>query len=270
MAPNYGEESRDPKRNVPRALYISVIGLGIFYTITSWASLAGYPTIRAAAAVSQKNAAQFFLTPAGHYAGRWVASIMSYLIITGSFACGMAFHNTTARYFYSLGREGFMPKALGRTHPKWKSPHVASITQSVIAAFIIALFAIFTGTNDPTHQAYVQVYGLMALMGVIIILSVQALVSLAILVYYERYHRDEVHWFKTRLAPLLSFFSQAFVVYLLFTNIGFLGASQYSYAYWLGPIDLVVVLVGIGAAIYFKRSKPAKYEQAGRLINEGL
>ena len=45
MAPNYGEESKDPKRNVPRALYISVIGLGIFYIITSWAPFAGYATI---------------------------------------------------------------------------------------------------------------------------------------------------------------------------------------------------------------------------------
>ncbi len=270
MAPNYGEESRDPKRIVPRALYISVIGLGIFYTLTSWAPLGGYSSIHAAITQAQKSPANFYLQPAGQYAGHWVASIMSYLIITGSFACGMAFHNTTARYFYSLGREGFMPRALGKTHPKWKSPHIASVTQTVIAAFIIALFAFFTGTNDPTSQAYVQVYGLMALMGVIIILSVQALVSLAILVYYERYHRDEVHWFKTRLAPLLSFFSQAFVVYLLFTNIGFLGASSYSYAYWLGPIDLAVVLIGIGAALYYKKRDPAKYEKAGRLINEGL
>src|ERR1700719_462450 len=94
MAPNYGEASRDPKRIVPRALYISVIGLGVFYTMTSWASLAGYPTTKAAIAQSQTNAAQYFLTPAGHYAGHWVASVMSYLIITGSFACGMAFHNT--------------------------------------------------------------------------------------------------------------------------------------------------------------------------------
>ncbi len=51
---------------------------------------------------------------------------MSYLIITGSFACGMAFHNTTARYLYSVGREGLAPRALGRTHPRWKSPHIAS------------------------------------------------------------------------------------------------------------------------------------------------
>ena len=194
---------------------------------------------------------------------------MSYLIITGSFACGMAFHNTTARYMYSLGREGLAPRALGRTHPRWKSPHIASLTQTVIAAIIIGLFAIFTGSNDPNSQAYLQLYGLMAVMGVIIILSVQALVSLSILVYYERYHRDQVHWWKTRLAPLLSFISQVFVVYLLFKNISFLG-SGYGYAKWLGPIDLLVVAAGVGAAFYFKRRMPQKFEQAGRLINEGL
>ncbi|MGH3139994.1 MAG: APC family permease, partial [Gaiellales bacterium] len=177
MAPNYGEESRNPKRNVPRALYISVIGLGVFYTMTSWASLAGYPTTHAAIAASQSNAANYFLNPATQYAGHWVSSVMSYLIITGSFACGMAFHNTTARYMYSLGREGLAPRALGRTHPRWKSPHIASLTQTAVAAVIIGLFAIFTGSDNPNSQAYLQLYGLMAVMGVIIILSVQAVVS---------------------------------------------------------------------------------------------
>ena len=269
MAPNYGEESRDPKRNVPRALYISVIGLGVFYTMTSWASLGGYPSTHAAIAASQTNAANYFLTPATQYAGHWVSSVMSYLIITGSFACGMAFHNTTARYMYSLGREGLAPKALGKTHPRWKSPHIASLTQTVVAAVIIGLFAIFTGSNDPTSQAYLQLYGLMAVMGVIIILSVQAVVSLGVLVYYERYHKDEANWWRTRLAPVLAFISQAYVVYLLFTNIDFLGGG-YGYANILGPIDAVVVALGVGAAFYFKRRRPTKYEQAGRLINEGL
>src|ERR1035437_10812719 len=145
-----------------------------------------------------------------------------------------SFHNTTARYFYSLGREGLLPSALGRPHHKFKSPHIASIVQSVIAAAIIILFAVFTGANDPASRAYLQLYGLMAVMGVIIILSVQALVSLSVLIYYERYHADEVHWWKTRLAPLISFCSQAYVVYLVFTNISFLGGG-YNYANWLGP-----------------------------------
>jgi Amino acid permease len=76
-----------------------------------------------------------------------------------------SFHNTTARYFYSLGREGLLPSALGRTHHKFKSPHIASIVQSVIAAIIIILFALLTGSNDPASQAYLQIYGLMAVMG---------------------------------------------------------------------------------------------------------
>jgi amino acid transporter len=269
MAPNYGEESRDPKRNVPRALYISVIGLGIFYIITSWAPFAGYSSVHAAEAQAQTNAAQYYLAPANAIAGRWVGSVLSYLIITGSFACGMAFHNTTARYFYSLGREGLLPRSLGKTHHKWHSPHIASITQSVIAALIVIGFAVFTGSNDPSSQAYIQLYGLMAVMGVIVILSVQALVSLSILLYFWRHHSDEVHWWKTIVAPALSFISQGFVVFLLFKNIDFLG-SGYSYAKWLGPIDLLVVAIGIGAAFYLKYRNRAKYESAGRLINEGL
>src|SRR6516165_9079276 len=65
MAPNYGEESRDPKRIVPRALYISVIGLGIFYTLTSWAPLGGYSSAHAAISQAQKDPANFYLLPAG-------------------------------------------------------------------------------------------------------------------------------------------------------------------------------------------------------------
>ncbi len=270
MAPNYGEESRNPKKNVGRAMYISVIGLGVFYTLTSWASLAGYPSANSAIASAQGDPANFFFTPSTQYAGHWVTSVMSYLIITGSFACGMAFHNTTARYTYSLGREGMLPPLLGRTHPKWQSPHIASIASSVLSLFIIGLFAIFVGTNDPGSQAYGQLYGLMAVMGVIIILSVQALVSLAILVYYLRHHRDEVHWWTTLLAPVLAFISQGYVVYLLFENLNFLGAGSYGYAKLFGPIDLAVVLIGIGLGFYYKKKHPAKYEQVGRLVNDGL
>jgi amino acid transporter len=78
---------------------------------------------------------------------------MSYLIITGSFACGMAFHNTTARYAYSHGREGMLPPVLGKTHPKWQSPHIASIAASVLSLIIIALFAIFVGRGAGNNRA---------------------------------------------------------------------------------------------------------------------
>src|SRR6202049_1791399 len=61
MAPNYGEESKDPKRIVPLAMYISVVGLGLFYILTSWAPLAGYHTYGDAIAAAQSNAALLHL-----------------------------------------------------------------------------------------------------------------------------------------------------------------------------------------------------------------
>jgi amino acid transporter len=269
MAPNYGEESRNPKRIVPVAMYISVVGLGIFYIITSWAPFAGYHTLPDAIGQAQNNAALYYLGPAQQYIGLGVDQALSILIITGSFACGMAFHNTACRYFYSLGREKVLPTALGRTHPRWKSPHIASITQSVIAAVIVALFAIFGGRDNPNQQAYLELYGLMAVMGVIVILAIQALVSVAILVYFWRHHGSEVHWWSTVLAPVISFVGQAAVLFLLIQNFGFI-AGTFRLANYLVPIDVVIFALGIGLAFYIKNRQPEKYQTLGRLIHENL
>jgi amino acid transporter len=181
----------------------------------------------------------------------------------------MAFHNTASRYFYSLGREQVLPAALGRTHPRWKSPHVASVTQSVIAVAIVVLFAIFAGTNNATQQAYLDLYGLMAIMGVIVILAVQALVSVAILLYFWQNHGTEVHWWSTVLAPIISFVGQGAVLYLLFANIDFIGGGL-AFARWLGPIDLAIFALGIVLAFYLRNSQPEKYKTLGRLIHENL
>jgi len=269
MAPNYGEESRNPKRIVPRAMYISVIGLGIFYIITSWAPFAGYHTLTDAIGQAQNNAALYYLGPAQQYIGLGVDQALSILIITGSFACGMAFHNTACRYFYSLGREKVLPAALGRTHPRWKSPHVASITQSVIAGVIVVLFAIFGGRDNPNQQAYLELYGLMAVMGVIVILAIQALVSVAILVYFWRHHGSEVHWWSTVLAPVISFIGQAVVLFLLIQNFGFI-AGTFRLANYLVPLDVLIFALGIGLAFYIKNRQPEKYQTLGRLIHENL
>ena len=122
---------------------------------------------------------------------------MSYLILTGSFACGMAFHNTASRYLYALGREGLLPRALGRTHRRFKTPHVASFVQTGASAVIVLLFAFFGGTDNPNTQAYGELYGLMALMGTIIILVAQAVVSIAIIAYFHREHPADRHWLAT-------------------------------------------------------------------------
>ncbi len=269
MAPNYGEESKDPKRIVPMSLYISVIGLGLFYIITSWCALSAYPTVEDAIAQGQTASSEFYLMPIAANIGAWSRVVMQILILTSAFACGMAFHNTAARYIYSLAREGVLHSGMARTHPSYKSPHVASSVQSVLAAIIIVLFMIFAGVGDPTQQAYLMIYGLMALLGTSLVMFAQAIVSLAIIVYFRTHHIEDHHWFETLVAPLISFVAQIYIIYLLFSNIDFLGGGL-AFADWILWINLAVIAVGILGALWLKSARPQVYDQLGRLIYEGL
>jgi amino acid transporter len=269
MAPNYGEESRDPKRIVPMSLYISVIGLGIFYIVTSWAALSAYPSVEDAIAQGQTAGGEFFMGPIATNVGPLARKAMEVLILTSAFACGMAFHNTAARYLYSLAREGVLAVGLAKTHPKYKSPHIASCVQSALAVVIIVLFMIFAGMDDPNRQAYLMLYGLMALLGTAIIMIAQAVVSLAIIVYFRTHHPDDHHWFETLIAPLISFVAQIYIVWLLFNNMGFLGGGV-PFADWIKWIIAAIIAIGICGAWYLKSAKPEVYDKLGRLLYEGL
>ena len=269
MAPNYAEESHDPKRIVPLSLYISVLALGVLYTLTCWAAQSGYGTVDNAINQAQNNSATFFFATASRLVAPWTASLMSYLILTGSFACGMAFHNTAARYLYSLGREKLLPAAFGRTHKTYKTPYISSFVQTAISFVIIALFAIFAGWNNPNTQAYGELYGLMALLGTIIILAAQALVSVAIVVYFRREHPEDHHWWKTMIAPVLAFVAQIYVIYLCISNLAFVGGG-FGFANLIPWIDLGVAVLGILFALYLKKNDPIKFDQIGRFIYQDI
>ena len=109
----------------------------------------------------------------------------------------------------------------------------------------------------------------MAVMGVVSILAIQALVSVAIFRYFRTHYKEEHHWWTTITAPVLATISQVYVLYLAIKNLDFLG-SGYGYAKWLCWGDLAIFLVGLGYAFYVKSNDRAKYETIGRMINQGL
>lgn len=266
MAPNYAEESRDPKHIVPRSLYISVIGLGVFYTIISWCAVSAYATEGDMLAKAYSDAGNFYLMPIEQFVGGWAKQLMFVLILSSSFACGMAFHNTAARYMYSLGREGVLPKPLGATHKTFRSPHVASTVQSVLAAAWVVLYAIFNGFGDPNAQAYLGVYTLFAVLGTGLLLVLQAVVSIAIIAYFQKNGGGNI--LTTMIAPIVSFVAQAWLVYLLVDNLGtFAGTSPFANS--IPYVALAIILVGLVWGFVLKSSNPAAYRNIGHMVNNG-
>ena len=180
--PNYAEESKNPKKIIPRATLISVVALGIGYVITSLAFVSAFPENALIKVAGDANNPPFFLAME-QYGNVFLKDVMQVLILTGSFACAMAFHNVTMRYFYAMGREGILPRALGKTHPKYKSAYVASITQTVVALVLVLAWGIGSGFSfaDSADTAYVRIYTMMAVQGVVWLLAIQAVCALAVL-----------------------------------------------------------------------------------------
>jgi hypothetical protein len=138
---------------------------------------------------------------------------------------------------------------------------------------MLLAFAVFAPVDAKLGGAdsvgYLQVYGLMAVMGVVSILAIQALVSLAIFNYFRKHHAESHHWWTTITAPLVAVITQVIVLYLAISNLKFLG-SGYGYAKWLVVGDVVIFAAGLGYAFWLKANRRAKYETIGRMINQGI
>ncbi|GGK42195.1 APC family permease [Nocardia camponoti] len=263
----YGEESRDPKRIIPKATMLAVLGVGVFYVFVSWMAILGNGLDGSMALASSASPADLFFNPTEHYVGQWAVVAMQWLMVTGSLACGMAFHNCAARYLYALGREGVVPalkRTIGRTHAAHGSPHIAGLVQTVFAGLLLLAFGL--AGKDP----YAGTYTLLAILGTAAILVVQATCSFAVLVYFRNHHPESRHWFATFLAPLIGGVAMLGVVALLIFNMDTAaGAEADSFVLRATPwIVAVIAIAGFAYAQYLKQRAPERYALLGRTVLE--
>jgi amino acid transporter len=216
------------------------------------------------AAKAFSDGVNFYLTPIQQFVGTWAYELMFLLILTSSFACGMAFHNTASRYMYSLGREGVLPRAVAETHDHHKSPHKASAVQSVLAAVWVVLYGLGYGFDDPSGQAWLGVYTLFAVLGTGLLLVLQAIVSLAIILWFKRNGGGNV--FTTVIAPAISFVVQIWLVYTLIANLATLGGTN-GFAQSIPYVGLAIIVIGLIWGFVLKSGNPAAYKNIGHMVN---
>jgi len=263
----YGEESRDPKRIIPIATIVSVVGIGLFYTFVSWMTVAANGVN--APATAAKEFAGIFFNPTGELVGTWAVDLFKILILTGSFACSMAFHNCASRYLYAMGREDLIPgtrATLGRTHPKHGSPHIAGFVQTAISVVIVLVF--FLADMDP----YIHMYTLLAVLGTLAILIVQTMCSFSVIGYFhvKKKHPETASWWRTLLFPLLGGLAMAYAILLLLQNRETsAGPAANTTFFTLIPwIPLALAAAGTALALRLKYRDPDKFATIGRIVLE--
>ncbi len=280
MAPNYAEESREPKRIMGPATYISVIGLGILYTFVTWMLVVAWGAGHIADGVNQQftgKIASVFYPQTDRVFGLDLGSAslltraFQLTIVTGSFACQLAFFNTATRYLFSMGREGVLPKQLGRTHRVHRSPYVAATTVAGLVGLIMAGFLL---KDHSTLGALLKLGTWAPMMGNIGILSVMALVSLAIIRYFLASPSEQVvggRVFSVVVAPVLATGAMVFTTYLLIKNRTTLGGGKgviFVDYMWVWPLLLFVL--GVAIALIYRSSDPGRYQGIGRYLHEDV
>jgi amino acid transporter len=197
--PALAEECRNPKRTVPRALYISVAIGAVLFVFFAYSTVTGFDYDVSSIGRSSVP----FLTMADHYLGgaailAWVAGIVSVL------ATLVAGTNSQARMLFDGGRTGLLPAWLGRLRPRVDTPVNALLAMAAVGLGIIGVWWVShlvsgnTGSMNP-----VGLYAECSTMGTIVILFVYLLTTLSLPVFMWHRHRDSFSIFRHVAIPVL-------------------------------------------------------------------
>jgi amino acid transporter len=214
----YGEESKDPKRSVPRATYWAIGIITSLFAVVAFAMVAGLGSSTLVDKVAElseggANPAAVLFYLAETNVGSWMVTVMSWLVVSSLFAGLLAFQNANARYFFALGRGGVLPKAFGTTN-KAGAPVWGVALTSLLAVAVMALFAL--QKLDPILNLFFWTSAITA----VAIIAVEILVSISVFLFFRKNGGASV-WQST-IAPLASAALLIGALYLLMSRFGLL------------------------------------------------
>jgi amino acid transporter len=232
----FRDEAKDPDRTIPRATYIALILIGVFYTVSSWVLI----TANGQSVVvkeATENPGGILAETTERYLGVVGGHLVQVLFVTSLFACILSFHNIVSRYIFQLSVKSVLPKSLSEPHPKFGSPSVASlVTTGIVIVLIVA--AVLLGL-DPITQFYTWLGGISSV-GVVLLLVITSVAVLAIF----RKDKHGLSLWKRVIAPSLGLVGLLFFLYVILLNLPVLvGEASY------GPFSIGILILLAAAFI---------------------
>jgi amino acid transporter len=245
-----GEETKDPKRTVPRALTYAVVAAGLIYTLVMFAQTIGYGT-DTAGQEAFAGASSTLTELSSTYIGSWFAVLISVIAFFVAFASLLSSTAAAARLVFALARDGFGPAALARTSPRTGVPTTATLTVVALTLVLVVLLAALGGGP-------VEVYYWYATIAVLCMVVAYGMTSVGVIRHTFRPGSPIRKW--EVVIPTLG------LVYLVYVYVVQVAGQEAPYTYfpWIAAAWCLV-----GAVVIF--AKPRLAERIGaRLTVEDL
>jgi glutamate:GABA antiporter len=145
-----GDEIKNPRRTLPRSIYIAAPFIAFLY-------LAGTASVLWLVPSSDVNVVSGFFQAMAAGARDlgglgWIIPFAAALYVLGNIGGIGAWLTGPARVAFVIGLDRYFPPAFGRIHPRWKTPYVAILTQAVFATVFLMLSVLGKGTT--VEKAY--------------------------------------------------------------------------------------------------------------------
>ena len=246
----YGEETNNPEKSIPRATYIAVTTVGIFYVFTTWVII-GATGVDKLKTQAQADGGVFVLNLLNQYGGEILFDIGAVLLCTSVLAGYSALHNAASRYLFALGRENIAPAKFGEYHKDFFSPHIASLAITAVSSIVAIAFA--ASGADP----YKVFAASLIAVGTLGIVALQAFASLSVVVFFWR-RKDRKIW-QGLIAPFIGFIGLMGAFILAATHYNTLTGSDNKLINLVPVLLIFITIGGIINGIRIKRSKPVVY-----------
>jgi amino acid transporter len=250
------EETSNPRRNVPRAVYLSIALMAVLYLLVAYSTVSGFHdngTKLAAAPIP-------FITVAHSTLAK--VSVIAFLAgLTSTVGVLIAAVNSQARLIFNAGREGLLPRWIGHVQPKRKTPVNAIYVFVGIAGLIIGVWCLghLIG-GDGGSMNGLNFFDESGTMGTLLILVVYFLANLALPFYYRRYRPQEFHIIKHLVLPVLGMIVIAVPVYYLCKP------PQPQPYDWFPIAGLVILVLSVIYAYVLNRRDPGLGDRVGSIV----
>ena len=184
------EETENPRRNVPRALILGTLSIGVLYIFLAFATGVGFGNnAKAIGAASIPYVDALKSSAAGLLLVAYLAGL------TSIFSSLIGLTNSQARILFNSGREGLLPAVFGKIHPEHGTPHVSLWTYIAVALAIVLVF----GRNI----APVDLFGDVGTLGTIPVIITYLITNFALPVYILSYQRASFNLVRHAVLPAL-------------------------------------------------------------------
>lgn len=129
------EESKNPQRDLPRGMILSLVICTVIYILLSLALTGVVPYDRF---MNVNDPLAFIFEPQNLNIG-WMQFLVAVCAVIAMSSVMLVMQMGQPRIWMSMSRDGLMPAAFQKIHPKYKTPHIATLMTGLVVGSMIVL-----------------------------------------------------------------------------------------------------------------------------------